>query len=133
MIGLDHRSGDRRGAGLRQRGLGGGAGPGPLWRQRSLAITDAFGGVHNAGGLNLCELDTHVASEPHRRGLSGGGTDQQRTTADTPCDILVPAALERQITEENAAKIKCRILAEAANGPTTPEADVIMEQRRRSL
>jgi glutamate dehydrogenase (NAD(P)+) len=46
-----------------------------------------------------------------------------------PCDVLVPAALERQITEANAGKIKCRILAEAANGPVTPDADVILNQR----
>ena len=46
-----------------------------------------------------------------------------------PCDVLVPAALERQITAENAAKIQCRILAEGANGPTTPEADAIIAQR----
>jgi glutamate dehydrogenase (NAD(P)+) len=46
-----------------------------------------------------------------------------------PCDILVPAALERQITEKNAGQLKCRILAEGANGPVTPEADAILEQR----
>jgi len=46
-----------------------------------------------------------------------------------PCDILVPAAVDRVITEATADKLKCRILAEAANGPTTPEADLILEKR----
>jgi glutamate dehydrogenase (NAD(P)+) len=46
-----------------------------------------------------------------------------------PCDILVPAAVDRVINEKNAAQLKCRILAEAANGPTTPQADLILEQR----
>jgi glutamate dehydrogenase (NAD(P)+) len=45
------------------------------------------------------------------------------------CDVLIPAAVDRVITEKNAAKLQCRILAEAANGPTTPAADLILEQR----
>jgi glutamate dehydrogenase (NAD(P)+) len=49
------------------------------------------------------------------------------------CDVLVPAAVERVITAENAGKLQCRILAEGANGPTTPEADLILEQRRNDV
>jgi glutamate dehydrogenase (NAD(P)+) len=62
-------------------------------------------------------------------GFPGGDAISNADLLVTPCDILVPAALERQITEANAGKIQCRILAEAANGPTTPEADQILEQR----
>jgi glutamate dehydrogenase (NAD(P)+) len=47
----------------------------------------------------------------------------------TPCDLLIPAALERQITEDNARDLDCKIVVEAANGPTTPEADAILEER----
>ncbi len=50
-----------------------------------------------------------------------------------PCDILIPAAVDRVINGANAAKLRCRILAEAANGPTTPEADVILDQRRDEI
>jgi glutamate dehydrogenase (NAD(P)+) len=51
----------------------------------------------------------------------------------TSCDLLVPAAMERQLTAANAGKIQCRILAEAANGPTTPDADAILNQRPEIL
>ena len=94
-----------------------------------IAVTDAFGGVYNAKGLDLRELEKHVANTKSVAGFSEAEPLTNEQLLVLPCDILVPAALERQITGENAAKIKCRILAEAANGPTTPDADVILNQR----
>jgi glutamate dehydrogenase (NAD(P)+) len=63
------------------------------------------------------------------KGFPGGEAISNEQLLVTPCDILAPAALERQITGANVGKIKCRILAEAANGPTTIEADAALEQR----
>ena len=94
-----------------------------------IAVTDALGGVHNAAGLNLWELEKHVAKNKTVKGFAEADALTNEQLLTLPCDILVPAALERQITEANAARIQCRILAEAANGPTTPEADVILNQR----
>ena len=94
-----------------------------------IAVSDALGGVFNAKGLDLWELEKHVATT---RSVAGFPESEPLTNEQllvTPCDILVPAALERQITGANAAKIQCRILAEGANGPTTPEADLIIDQR----
>ena len=94
-----------------------------------IAASDAMGGVHNPKGLDLWALEKHMAAARTVAGFSGGDPITNQDLLVTPCDILVPAALERQITEANASKIQCRILAEAANGPTTPEADRILEQR----
>jgi glutamate dehydrogenase (NAD(P)+) len=94
-----------------------------------IAATDAFGGVHNSNGLNLWELDKHVAKQKTVAGYPEAEPITNEQLLVLPCEILVPAALERQITATNAGKIQCRILAEAANGPTTPEADVILNQR----
>ena len=94
-----------------------------------IAVSDAFGGIYNANGLDLNALNDYVAKT---RGVVGFPDAEPITNEQLlliPCDILVPAALERQITEENAAKIQCRIIAEGANGPTTPEADAILAQR----
>ena len=94
-----------------------------------IAVSDVSGGIYNANGVNLWELEKHVAQ---RRTVAGFPESEPITNEQllvTPCDILVPAALERQITEVNAGKIQCRILAEAANGPTTPGADVVLDQR----
>ncbi len=94
-----------------------------------VAITDAFGGVYNKNGINLWDLEKHVATHKTVKGFAEGEPISNDELLVLPCDILVPAAMERQITKANAARIKCRILAEAANGPTTPEADVILTQR----
>jgi glutamate dehydrogenase (NAD(P)+) len=94
-----------------------------------IAISDANGGLHNAAGINLWDLDKHVAATGTVVGFPGADPITNEQLLITPCDILVPAALERQITPANAGKIQCRILAEAANGPTTPEADKILSDR----
>jgi len=94
-----------------------------------IAVSDAFGGVFNAKGLDLWELEKHVAKAMTVTGFPEAEPITNEQLLVTPCDILVPAALERQITGANAGKIQCRILAEGANGPTTPEADVIIDQR----
>jgi glutamate dehydrogenase (NAD(P)+) len=94
-----------------------------------IAVSDAQGGVFNARGLNLWEMEKHVARTRSVAGFPGAEAITNEQLLVTPCDILVPAALERQITEANAGKIQCRILAEGANGPTTPEADRIIDQR----
>ena len=94
-----------------------------------LAVSDAFGGVINTRGLDLAKLDAHLARTRSVVGFSEADAISNEQLLTTPCDILVPAALERQITGANAGQIRCRILAEAANGPTTPEADVILERR----
>ncbi|HTL55346.1 MAG TPA: Glu/Leu/Phe/Val dehydrogenase [Candidatus Limnocylindrales bacterium] len=94
-----------------------------------LGVTDAFGGVYNSNGLNLWDLEKHLAKNKTVAGFPEGEPIANDQLLVLPVDILVPAALERQITEVNAGKITCRILAEAANGPTTPEADAILKQR----
>ena len=94
-----------------------------------IAVSDVQGAIYNSGGLELWELEKHIA----KNNTVAGFPESEPLTNDQllglACDILVPAALERQITEANAGKIHCRVLAEAANGPTTPEADLILNQR----
>jgi glutamate dehydrogenase (NAD(P)+) len=93
------------------------------------AVSDLHGGLYNAKGLDLLALEKYMAQNHRVAGFPGAEPVSNEQLLRLPCDILVPAALERQITRANAAEIKCRILAEAANGPTTPEADEILDQR----
>jgi glutamate dehydrogenase (NAD(P)+) len=94
-----------------------------------VAVSDAYGGIYNAAGLDLNALNEYVSRTKSVVGYPGADPISNEDLLLTPCDILIPAALERQIDATNAAKIQCRILAEGANGPTTPEADLILEQR----
>jgi glutamate dehydrogenase (NAD(P)+) len=95
---------------------------------RVIAISDVRGGVHNEKGLDLWKLEKHVSQYHTVVGFSEADPITNEQLLTTPCDVLVPAALERQITKGNAPAIRCRILAEAANGPTTPEADAILAE-----
>jgi len=94
-----------------------------------VGISDVSGGLYNAAGIDLWELEKYAAAKRTVAGFAGAEPVTNAQLLELPCEILVPAAMERQITGANAAKIKCRILAEAANGPTTPEADLILDQR----
>lgn len=94
-----------------------------------IAVSDVNGGIYNPKGLDLFALEKHVAAQKSVVGFPESEPLTNEQLLLLPCDILVPAAMERQITAANAGKIQCRILAEAANGPTTPEADAILAQR----
>lgn len=94
-----------------------------------VAVSDARGGVFNERGLDLRELEKHVTQTGTVAGFPEAQGISNEQLLELPCDILVPCAVERQITGANAARIRCRILAEGANGPTTPEADRILDQR----
>jgi glutamate dehydrogenase (NAD(P)+) len=95
-----------------------------------IAVSDAKGGVHNPEGLDIPLLISRYDSR--KRPLEQCDVGQAITNEDLlqlPCTILIPAALSEQITGRNAGKLRCRILAEGANGPTTLEADRILEER----
>ena len=94
-----------------------------------IAVSDVHGGIHNPKGLDLFALEKYAALNNGIAGFPGAESVGNEQLLRLPCDILVPAAMERQITAANAGRLQCRILAEAANGPTTPEADEILNRR----
>lgn len=94
-----------------------------------IAVSDVYGGICNRDGLNLEQLDLHLKQTGSVIGFPGTTALTNKELLETKCDILVPCALENQITAANAHSINCRIVTEGANGPTTPEADAILKQR----
>jgi glutamate dehydrogenase (NAD(P)+) len=93
------------------------------------AVSDVHTGVYNPKGVDLAAVDRHLAEHQTLAGFAGGDAVTNAELLELPCDILAPCAIQNQITAANAAKIRCRILAEGANGPTTLEADEILVDR----
>jgi len=91
-----------------------------------VAISDSQGGVFNKKGVNPLQAFAHKTQTGTVATFPEGDRISNEELLQVPCDILVPAALEGVITKENAPRIQARIVAEAANGPTTPEADPIL-------
>ncbi len=96
---------------------------------RIVAVSDSRGGVANPNGLDIAGVIAHKTETGSVVGFTGGERIDNRALLEYECDVLVPAALEKVITAENAPRIRAKIIAEAANGPTLPEADRILFDR----
>lgn len=91
-----------------------------------IAATDSRSGVYNEDGIDAADLVRYKLNEGSLAGYPGAETISNEDLLELPCTVLFPSALENQITEDNAANIKARMVCELANGPTTPEADEIL-------
>jgi glutamate dehydrogenase (NAD(P)+) len=91
-----------------------------------VAVSDSTGGIHKSDGLDILKVIAWKSEHGTVQGFPGAVDVSNAELLEVDCDILIPAALENQITAANANRIKARLIAEAANGPTTPEADEIL-------
>jgi glutamate dehydrogenase (NAD(P)+) len=94
-----------------------------------VGVTDWKGGVYNANGLDIAALLKHAAQHKTVDGFAGGEPLTNEALLALDVDVLIPAALENQITEDNAGAVRAKIVIEGANGPTTPEAHQMMHER----
>ena len=94
-----------------------------------VAVSDSSGGIHDPAGLDVARVTGWKREHGTVQGFPGATDISNAQVLEVDCDILIPAALENQITARNASKIKARLVAEAANGPTTPDADIELARR----
>lgn len=94
-----------------------------------IGISDVTGGYYNKSGINIPEAIAYVQQNKTLKGFKGGDKITQEELLELECDVLIPAAKEDQITAKNASKIKAKIIAEGANGPTTALADPILKEK----
>jgi glutamate dehydrogenase (NAD(P)+) len=100
---------------------------------RIVGLSDHTAAYYDVKGLDIEAINRHVATRGVLAGFSSEAAIEPAALLTQPCDVLAPAAVERVITGDNAGKLQCRILAEGANGPTTPEADLVLEGRRDEI
>jgi glutamate dehydrogenase (NAD(P)+) len=93
-----------------------------------VGISDISGAYYNKAGLSIPDAVAHVAKNHNLDGFKGGDRISNSELLVTPCDVLVPAALEKVFTVENASKVHAKLIVEGANGPTTPDADQIFTE-----
>jgi glutamate dehydrogenase (NAD(P)+) len=96
---------------------------------RIIAISDIHGGIYDQRGLNIPEILDYLATHKTLEGYPHAEPISNHELLELECEVLIPAATENQITSQNASRIRCRILAEGANGPTSVAADEILEQK----
>jgi glutamate dehydrogenase (NAD(P)+) len=98
---------------------------------RVVAVSDVSGGYYNRQGLNIDAMMKYTRTHRSLRGYHQPGIEHVSNAEllELPCDVLIPAALENQITQANAERIRARIIVEGANGPTTPAADDVLYNR----
>jgi glutamate dehydrogenase (NAD(P)+) len=94
-----------------------------------VGISDHTAAIYNPKGIDVKAAEQHAFKKRNLKAFDQANHVDPNKLLTMKCDVLIPAAVDRVITEKNAAKLQCRILAEAANGPTTPGADLILEQR----
>ncbi|HTO72016.1 MAG TPA: Glu/Leu/Phe/Val dehydrogenase [Myxococcota bacterium] len=96
---------------------------------RVVAVSDVKGGVYDPRGLDFAELDAWVAEHRYLEGYPGAERVTNEELLELDCEVLVPAALQNQLTDKNAGGVRARVVVEGANGPTTLEADAILRDR----
>lgn len=94
-----------------------------------VGVSDVFGGIYNPNGLDIPRLQAYVSEMGKVPDFAGGEQVSNTELLQLPCDVLVPAALGNQIHAGNASKLKCKIIVEGANGPTSPEADQLLHDK----
>jgi glutamate dehydrogenase (NAD(P)+) len=102
-----------------------------LWRDGCTiaGVSDFRGAIWNPHGIDVRQLEAHVAESGSVVGFAGSDPLTNAELLEQPCDVLIPAAVATQLRADNADRVKAHIVAEGANGPTTPEADAILRDR----